>query len=79
MTELEIFAKDIIESGGEFWTLKTNPKGKLAKTVTHYTVKGHVYNEVHYQVFNKEGKRIFVDTSLTTARAVYASMIEGRL
>lgn len=69
MTELEIFAKDIIESGGEFWTLETSTKGKLVKTVTHYT----------YQVFNREGKRIFIDTSLTTARAVYDSMIEGRL
>ena len=78
MTELEIFAKDIIDSGGEFWTLETCTKGKLAKTVTHYIVRGHEYNEVRFQVFNKEGKRIFVDTSLTTARAVYNSMIEGR-
>ena len=77
MTELEIFAKDIIDSGGEFWTLETCTKGKLAKTVTHYTVRGHEYNEVRFQVFNKEGKRIFVDTSLTTARSVYNSMIEG--
>lgn len=78
MTELEIFAKDIIESGGKFWTLETSTKGKLAKTVTHYTVRGNEYNEVRFQVFNKEGKRIFVDTSLTTAQAVYNSLIEGR-
>lgn len=77
MTELEIFAKNIIESGGEFWTLETCTKGKLAKTVTHYMVRGHEYNEVRFQVFNKEGKRIFVDTSLATARSVYNSMIEG--
>ena len=55
MTELEIFANDIIDSGGEFITLETSTKGKLAKTVTHYTVRGHVYNEVRFQVFNKEG------------------------
>lgn len=76
MTELEIFAKDIIDDGGEFYTLETSTKGKLAKTVTHYTVKGHVYNEVRFQVFNKEGKRIFVDTSLMPALNVYHSMIE---
>lgn len=76
MTELEIFAKDFIESGGEFWTLETCTRGKLAKTISHYEVKGHVYNEVRYQVFNAEGKRVFVHTGYTPALQFYNKMIE---
>lgn len=74
MTELEMFAKDFIESGGEFWTLETCTRGKLAKTVSIYEVDGQTYHEVRYQVFNAEGKRVFVHTSYMPALRFYDEM-----
>lgn len=75
--EIEIFARNIIDEGGEFYTLETCKRGKLVKTVTHYEVKYHTYNEGRYQVFNSEGKRIFVSTDLMTAKKVYQKLIDG--
>lgn len=77
MTELEIFSKSIIEEGGEFYTLETSIHGKLAKTVSHYSVKHHVYNEVIYQVFNKAGKRVFASVDYFTALTYYENMMKG--
>lgn len=76
MTELELFAKDIIEKGGEFYTLETCSRGKLAKTVTHYEVRNQIFNEVMYQVFNAEGKRVFADVSYNIAYQYYKNNIE---
>lgn len=76
MTELEIFVKDIIEQGGEFWTLETCTRGKLAKTITHYKVKNDIYNEVRYQVFNADGKRVFVDVNYYPALTYYNTHIK---
>ena len=75
--EIEVFAKNIIDSGGEFYTLKTCTQGKLVKTVTHYTVKWHEFNEVRYQVFNKDGKRVFVSPEYSTALQVYEKLFNG--
>ncbi len=74
--EIEIFARNIIDGGGEFYTLETCKRGKLVKTVTHYEVKWHTYNEVRYQVFNAEGKRVYVSTDYMTALQYYTEHIE---
>lgn len=74
--EIEVFAKNIIDSGGEFYTLETCTRGKLVKTVTHYTVKWHEFNEVRFQVFNAEGKRVFVSTEYITALNYYRNNIK---
>lgn len=76
MKEIEIFAKSIIEQGGEFYTLETCSRGKLAKTVTHYEVRNQIFNDVRYQVFNAEGKRVFVDVSYNLAYQYYKNNIE---
>lgn len=76
MTELEIFAKNIIEEGGEFYTLETSTHGKFVKTITHYSVKHRVYNEVVYQVFNKAGKRVYVSVNYFAALTYYENMIK---
>lgn len=71
MTDIEKFAKSIIEEGGEFHTLETSKRGKLVKIISHYEVKGRIYNDVIFHVYNSEGKRVFVSTSYNNALTAY--------
>ena len=69
MTEIEMFIQDFLDEGaGEVYTVETSSKGKILKTVA--------YGETRYQVFNSEGKRIFVSTGYIPAIDVYNKMIK---
>lgn len=76
MREIEIFAKNIIDEGGEFYTLETSTKGKLAKTVSHYEIKHRVYNEICFQVFDASGKRVYVSKNYVSALAYYNNLLK---
>lgn len=71
MTDIEKFAKYVIEEGGEFHTLEMSKRGKLVKIISHYEVRGRIYNNVIFHVYNSEGKRVFVSTSYKNALTVY--------
>lgn len=75
MSELELFAKSIIDKGGEFWPLEEKGDIKMYKTITHYMVKGHEYNNCMYQIF-KDGLRCFAHPDYKTALAFYRSLIK---
>ena len=75
MTEFEIFSEITLKHGGEWWKLEESKNYSLHLCKTKYMVK-HVfyYNPPVYQVFNKQGKRIFASTDRKTAYAVYTTL-----
>ena len=69
MTEIKMFIQDFLDDGvGEIYTVFTHKKGKMLKTVA--------YGETRYQVFNAEGKRIFVSPNYMPALDAYMKIVE---
>ena len=78
MTDLELFARAAIEKGDEWHTLETCSRGKLFKCIHKYEYAHNYYNDVIYQVFNSEGKRVFSNVSYLAAYNYYLhNIIEG--
>lgn len=77
MTELELIAKSFIDEGGEFWPLEEKDNIKMFKTITHYMVKGHQYNNCMYQVFD-DGVRVFAHPEYSAALSFYRGLVKGR-
>lgn len=63
MTELECFAKQTLEQGGEWWKLEEG----LYVCKTKQLINNYFYDTPVYQVFNPEGKRLFTSTSYRLA------------
>ena len=72
MTELEMFAKSIIEDGNQWWELEKSDKGGLYMSKKVYSDgRNDYYGTPMYQVFNSEGKRIGVTPIYNDALAKY--------
>ena len=78
MTELEYFAKQTLEQGGEWYKLEGEfCKGGLYVSKTKYLVKNnYYYNSPVYQVFNNEGKRIMATTNYNSAYSYYIKNVK---
>ena len=63
MTELELFAKQTLEQGGEWVLLEQSEAGRLYKTQGKWC-------DV-FQVFDSEGKRVFTSESYFNAHQFY--------
>lgn len=64
MTDLELYAKETLNQGGEWWKLEDG----LFVSKTKYLVNNnYFYNIPVYQVFNSEGKRLMTTTSYVVA------------
>ena len=74
MTELELFAKQTLEQGGEWYKLEEG----LFLSKTKYLVGNYYfYNDPVYQVFNSEGKRLMVSTSYDAAYSFWLIVKES--
>lgn len=74
MTDLELFAKQTLEQGGEWYKLEDG----LYLSKSKYLVNNnYFYNTPVYQVFNTEGKRLFASTSYDAAYRFWVNLTES--
>lgn len=78
MSELELFAKQTLEQGGEWYKLEGEfCKGGLFVSKTKYLVNNNYYYDTPvYQVFNAEGKRLFATTSYNAAYKYFCNNVK---
>lgn len=75
VTELQTFAKFTLENGGEWWLLEHSDNYQLYKTCSKYLYKNNYYLDTTvYQIFNKQGKRVFVSTDYKEAYKHYKTL-----
>ena len=68
MSELELFAEQTIKQGGVWFKLEQKGDYKLYETYSKYCDGRNYYNgPVVYQIFDKNGKRIFATQSYQNA------------
>lgn len=78
MTVIESIAKEIIDNGGIFYKLEDDNGLRLCMTKTKYSDgRDFFYNSPMYQIFDKEGNRIFVTVSLDMAYKKYDDLKDG--
>ena len=71
MTELELLAKQTLEQGGEWLLLEQSEVGRLYKTQGKWCDGRNYFNTPVFQVFDSEGKRVFVSESYINAYQFY--------
>lgn len=72
MTELELFARQTLEQGGEWFLLEQSEAGSLYKTQGKWCDGRNYFNNPPvFQVFDSEGKRIFASESYISAYQFY--------
>ena len=78
MSELELFAKQTLEQGGEWFALEKSEAGGLYKAHGKWCDGRNYFNTPPvFQVFDSEGKRKFASESYTLAYQYYITGSEG--
>ena len=76
-TELELFAKQTLEQGGEWFLLEQSEAGGLYKTQGKWCDGRNYFNTPPvFQVFDSEGKRIFASESYINAYQFYQERLK---
>lgn len=70
-SELELFAKQTLEQGGEWYELED---GLYESKSKHLVNRNYIYGTPVYQVFNSEGKRVYASISYTLAYNFWRNM-----
>jgi hypothetical protein len=70
-SELELFAKQTLDQGGEWYKLE---EGLYESKSKHLIDNSYIYDTPVYQVFNSEGKRVFSTVSYTLAYNFWRNM-----
>lgn len=77
MSELEIFAEMTNNQGGEWSKLEDNENYTLYVSKTKYMSQhNYYYNAPVYQIFNNDGKRLYVSTDYKSAYGKYQNILE---
>lgn len=71
-TELELFAEQTLDQGGEWYKLED---GLYESKSKHLVDNNYIYDTPVYHIFNSEGKRMFSTVSYTLAYNFWRNML----